>query len=485
MKPKVFIGSSVEGLSVAYSIQQNLAYDADVTVWTQGVFELSKTSIESLVDFLDKSDFGIFVFNQDDIIKIRHKEENIVRDNILFEFGLFIGKLSRERVFFIIPERTTLHIPTDLIGVTPGTYDPNRDDKSLLAATGPVCHQIRMQMAKLGVIHIVEETTAKAPEEKATLKDEESKWVDLFFDRQYKEAKTILEKMLVNEKIPEKKMHNIVWLGYCDFKLDEIKGIRIFEELLKENRQNKTIHEYIAKIYYWENYFDKAIAILENAIPKFSNDSILSKTLSDCYKKTDGIGKALNYLMTLSPDTNLAIAEEIYNIYCDQKDYSKAREIVHKIYLNFPNNEMIRFYYAKVALELDQNEVALYFLTSLANEFPDRYIYWGYLSNAYVKLDLYDRAMTASKKANEVANEKEEWLIANIGNILKNKGFYSEGIKYLEAALKLDNNSQYSHDRLATSIKYKNEEINKANTHFEEGRKQLRQYKVNEELIVN
>lgn len=142
MKPKIFIGSSVEGLSVAYSIQQNLTHDADVTVWDQGVFELSKTTIESLLEVLEKSDFGIFVFTPDDISVTRQKNKNVVRDNVIFEFGLFIGKLARERVFFVTPSGSDVHLPTDLVGITPGKYDPNREDKSLQAATGPVCHQI-------------------------------------------------------------------------------------------------------------------------------------------------------------------------------------------------------------------------------------------------------------------------------------------------------------------------------------------------------
>lgn len=89
-KPRVFIGSSVEGLNVAYAVQQNLLHEAEVTVWAQGVFELSKTTIESLNKTLSENDFAIFVFSLDDLINIKDTIKSTVRDNVLFEFGLFI-----------------------------------------------------------------------------------------------------------------------------------------------------------------------------------------------------------------------------------------------------------------------------------------------------------------------------------------------------------------------------------------------------------
>src|SRR6185369_15374111 len=97
MKPKTFIGSSVEGLSVAYAVQQNLQYQSEVTVWDQGIFHLSTSALDSLTEVLDRSDFGVFVFTPDDILNIRGEENRAVRDNVLFELGLFIGRLGKLR----------------------------------------------------------------------------------------------------------------------------------------------------------------------------------------------------------------------------------------------------------------------------------------------------------------------------------------------------------------------------------------------------
>lgn len=43
-----------------------------------------------------------------------------------------------------------LRLPTDLLGIKPGTYDPNRSDSNLVAALGPTSNQIRRVINRLG-----------------------------------------------------------------------------------------------------------------------------------------------------------------------------------------------------------------------------------------------------------------------------------------------------------------------------------------------
>jgi predicted nucleotide-binding protein len=45
MKPKLFIGSSTEGKNVAEAIHAVLQREAECTVWTEGVFQLSESSL--------------------------------------------------------------------------------------------------------------------------------------------------------------------------------------------------------------------------------------------------------------------------------------------------------------------------------------------------------------------------------------------------------------------------------------------------------
>lgn len=143
MKPRVFIGSSSEGLDVAYAIQSNIDNDAEVTVWTQDVFRPSQFILESLMTQLGRTDYGIFIFSADDVLRMRDVEHTAVRDNVIFEVGLWIGRLGRNHSFIVAPRDQSLHLPSDLLGINLLTYQPKREDDRLEAALGPACNKLR------------------------------------------------------------------------------------------------------------------------------------------------------------------------------------------------------------------------------------------------------------------------------------------------------------------------------------------------------
>jgi predicted nucleotide-binding protein len=123
--PRAFIGSSSEGLPVAECLQEILRDDLTAVIWNQGtVFGLTDTTIESLEDAVLGYDYGIFVLTEDDQFLTREERRGVARDNVVFELGLFMGKLGRSHVFVV--QKHGVSLPTDLSGLTTATFDPKK-----------------------------------------------------------------------------------------------------------------------------------------------------------------------------------------------------------------------------------------------------------------------------------------------------------------------------------------------------------------------
>ncbi|MFL6247851.1 MAG: TIR domain-containing protein [Thermoanaerobaculia bacterium] len=150
MKQRVFIGSSSEKLHIARAIESNLARDHEPTVWDEGILELSKDTLSGLIDRLDVADAAVFVLAPDDVTQLRQQTVDVARDNVVFELGLFIGRLGRERTYFVVPRgQAKLHLPSDLLGLVAAEYDPARSDGNWEASVSPACSRIRAALQKL------------------------------------------------------------------------------------------------------------------------------------------------------------------------------------------------------------------------------------------------------------------------------------------------------------------------------------------------
>jgi len=138
--PRAFVGSSSQGLTIARKLQKMLRQYLSVEIWDEsGVFGLTNTTIESLEKAVLDYDYGIFVLAKDDKLVSRGNRRDVARDNVILELGLFMGKLTRRRIFVIQAKGVSL--PTDLSGLTTAQYDPK--DEDLEGALGNAVEHIR------------------------------------------------------------------------------------------------------------------------------------------------------------------------------------------------------------------------------------------------------------------------------------------------------------------------------------------------------
>ena len=152
---RVFVASSSAKLEAAETVAQSLHEvwcadpgveralaerpELDVRTWKEGTFRFSRTYIESLETELDKADFAIVVLTADDTSVVEGETVDLPRDNVIFELGLFMGRLGRTRSWFVVAGESDTKLATDLSGVEPIRY--YEDSKS-----GP---GLRQQMTTL------------------------------------------------------------------------------------------------------------------------------------------------------------------------------------------------------------------------------------------------------------------------------------------------------------------------------------------------
>lgn len=175
MRPRVFIGSasSDDRMATTYALALRLQKDFKVVsrVWTYA-FPPTESTLSSLVAISQEMDFAVFVFGPDDLV-VKQATSNpegkgvvvegkkwTTRDNVIFEMGLLIGALGKERCFAVLPDgprsvgsedQRRLHLFTDYLGINYCTYiaskEPGLDPLDTVFAA---CQEIGGQIRKHG-----------------------------------------------------------------------------------------------------------------------------------------------------------------------------------------------------------------------------------------------------------------------------------------------------------------------------------------------
>ena len=89
------------------------------------VFQNGDNFLERLVTEANSVDAAIFVFARDDRRDIRGRSDYTTRDNVVLEYGLFLGLLGKERIYVL--RESGVEMPTDLAGLASTSFSAEDD----------------------------------------------------------------------------------------------------------------------------------------------------------------------------------------------------------------------------------------------------------------------------------------------------------------------------------------------------------------------
>lgn len=134
MKRQLFIGSSSEGKSIAKKVEEKVNKECGEWIkcmpwYDNDCFTLNKSTLENLSSMTLICDYAILIASKDDITSKRRCIKRSIRDNVIFEYGLFSGSIGISKTFLLIDK--DVHIPSDIKGITLPYYNEHTIDENI------------------------------------------------------------------------------------------------------------------------------------------------------------------------------------------------------------------------------------------------------------------------------------------------------------------------------------------------------------------
>lgn len=342
MKTKIFVGSSSESARYAENICLNLDNSVEVDFtetifWrNSSLFKGGHYILEDLINTLHECSFGIFVFSPDDLIEIREKNYYTTRDNVLFEAGMSIGMLGRNRTFILVPKKQKdsieLHLLSDIDGLITISYNYKKEEKNVANLVRNACVEIKNNLIEF--------------DGKALIKDIIEKY-DVFngfekrdFNELFSDSSTLVTCFIHSRKWRESnqdiidnymKRKDTSWVGI----LPDINNHKLMAAIKECFDDGKTIHGMIINAYeYFYNmmnkFGDRVQVYVHSFYPRYSFYKFDNKILVSLYPLTDERKSTPTFLINLMNDASDFFQRDIESILSHSKklNVSELKDVI-------------------------------------------------------------------------------------------------------------------------------------------------------------
>ena len=111
-------------------------------VWDEGLFKQNESTFDGLLRISKDVDFAVFIWGASDLTTTKGRSIPSPRDNVVWETGLFLGALGKDRVFMVVDKAVSVKIPTDYSGITRAHYGGLSIGTYDIAAVSSACNAI-------------------------------------------------------------------------------------------------------------------------------------------------------------------------------------------------------------------------------------------------------------------------------------------------------------------------------------------------------
>lgn len=294
---------------------------------------------------------------------------------------------------------------------------------------------------------------ASLPQDTQTAQPELSDdWFPLFQRKEYVAAAKAVVDTASDTKLDIGLAHAIA--GSILLEKSRAEGLAYYEKTFSTLPKLAEPYQWLANSYTHTKETDSALAVLDRGIAAGADLHSLIITRSRIMADAGQGREAVDLLQRHDPQgTSSLVAFTMGQILEGEGLQAEAIDAYEAALAVDPKFESALLRVAQLKAGALESAAALILYKRLLSIDPKSATYHTLLGNLYLELNLHGKALNAYETANEIAEGKEGWILANIGNILNNRGFGIKAVSYLERAVAIDPKSSYAVERLATAMK--------------------------------